>query len=204
MKSEAPELARRKMNRKSTFRSGRTIGEKREKLKKASERAAEHKKNERKKHFRFGLTVVIFAAAVVAVAMLLVPVLNQDDSVADPTTDYSTTVVMPYIPTIEVIDEDTGNGVDEISSRMKEYIGEAEADFRELGYVPTKAVIPSGAVREIDFYLEGYSGYIKMIMDRGTGVSVEDADRMIRYLAGIEVTDFAYIDVRVEGKAYWK
>ena len=87
---------------------------------------------------------------------------------------------------------------------MKEYIGQAEVDFRELGYQPIKAVIPVGSIREVDFYLDGYTGFIKMIIDRGTGVSVEDADRMIKYLADIDVSDFSYIDVRIEGKAYWK
>ena len=35
-------------------------------------------------------------------------------------------------------------------------------------------------------------------------MSVEDADRMIRYLEGIGKVDFEYVDVRVEGKGYWK
>ena len=68
----------------------------------------------------------------------------------------------------------------------------------------SSAIIPSGSIREIDFYLDGYSGYIKTIIDRGAGVSVEDADRMIRYLSEIGVGEFTYIDVRIEGKAYWK
>ena len=37
-----------------------------------------------------------------------------------------------------------------------------------------------------------------------TAVSVEDADRVIRYLASIGAGSFSYIDVRIEGKAYWK
>ena len=40
-----------------------------------------------------------------------------------------------------------------------------------------------------------------MNIDRGAGVSVEDADRMIKYLNG---GGFEYIDVRVEGKGYYK
>ena len=87
---------------------------------------------------------------------------------------------------------------------MSEYIGQAEVDFRALGYTPVRAVLPAGAIREVDFYLEGYPGYIKLITDRGSAVSVEDADRMLRYLASIEATDFQYIDVRLDGKAYWK
>jgi hypothetical protein len=76
--------------------------------------------------------------------------------------------------------------------------------LREFGYTPTRAVIPNGAVREVDFYLDGFTGYIKFVTDRGAGVSTEDADRMLHYLASIDVHDFEYIDVRIDGKAYWK
>ena len=113
-------------------------------------------------------------------------------------------IEMPYQPTIEVIDEAMGGDASKITSKMREYIGQAESDFRDLGYQPVKAVIPVGAIREVDFYLEGWTGKIKLVVDRETGVSVEDADRMIRYLTGIGVYDFEYIDVRVEGKGYWK
>ena len=44
-----------------------------------------------------------------------------------------------------------------------------------------------------------------MTIDRGTAVSVEDADRMLRYLKTIgQIENYTYIDVRIEGKAYWK
>jgi hypothetical protein len=43
-----------------------------------------------------------------------------------------------------------------------------------------------------------------MIVDRDPAVSVEDADRMLRYLAEQGVSDFRYIDVRIDRKAYWK
>ena len=83
-------------------------------------------------------------------------------------------------------------------------MGQAESDFRDLGYTPLRAVIPAGAIREVDFYLSGWVGKIKMTIDRETAVSVEDADRMLRYLQGINVSEFEYVDVRVEGKGYWK
>jgi hypothetical protein len=43
-----------------------------------------------------------------------------------------------------------------------------------------------------------------MTTDRGAAVSVEDADRMIRYLTDKGISEFEYIDVRVEEKGYWK
>ena len=87
---------------------------------------------------------------------------------------------------------------------MNTYIGQAEADFRSLGYNPTKVIIPNGYIRMIYFYLEGYTGYIKMTIDRDSAVSVEDTDRLIRYLETQEIKDYEYLDVRTPGKAYWK
>ena len=191
-----PKLVRRKENKNSAWKSGRTIGERREKMETASERAALHKKNEKKQKYRLAFTVLGFAlAAVVIVWGVKFFFENREPE------NYTPEYEVPYAPTIEVVDE-AGHG--EITSRMKEYIGQAEADFRELGYVPIKAVIPKSGIREVDFYLNEHPGFIKLIIDRPTGVSVEDADRMIRYLSSQGVSEYSYIDVRLEGKAYWK
>ena len=198
--ASAPKLARRRANLHSTLRSGRTIAETREHLETASERAAAHDRTKRQARTR--LVFAIFGlVAVVAVAICLGMLLFRGERTTE---SYTVTVYNPYAPTIEVVDEDASLNGGKLTSRMKEYIGMAEADFRELGYTPTRAVIPSGSIREVDFYLDGHPGYIKLTIDRGTGVSVEDADRMLRYLAGQGTTEFTYIDVRIDGKAYWK
>lgn len=181
------------------MKTGRTIGAKREQLEKASERAATHKKNQKKRKLRLIFTTLGFAGAIALAIFITLPLFSREEQPV-----YEPVVVVPYAPTIEVIDEDLASTGGGITGRMKEYIGQAEADFRELGYTPVKAVIPSGSIREVDFYLDGYNGFIKLILDRGTGVSVEDADRMLRYLEGKGITDFTYIDVRIDGKAYWK
>lgn len=187
---------------KTSLKSGRTIGERRERLETASERMATHRKIKFRQRIRFIFTTLgFFIVIALAVYIGTLVFRHEDDAVTLQSS--STTMVIPYSPTIEVIDEDTTTG-GRITNRMEEYIGQAEADFRELGYTPTKAIIPIGAIREVDFYLDGYSGFIKMIIDRGSGVSVEDADRVIRYLSSIGVDNFDYIDVRIEGKAYWK
>ncbi len=185
--------------RSSTMRSGRTIGERREKLETASERLEAHKKIRRQQISR----VLITAFAFILVAVILV-FFGKFFFVEREERPGSVSVVVPFTPTIEVIDEDAGPTGAKISSRMTEYIGQAESDFRELGYTPLKAVIPTGAIREIDFYLDGISGFIKLTLDRPTGVSIEDADRMIRYLGSIGKSGFEYIDVRLDGRAYYK
>lgn len=194
-----PTLARRSANRHSSLKAGRTIGEQREKLETANERELARQKDKRKSHFR--VFFVSFGFIILAVILMVVYFVFFRGK------EYQPVVVEPeptYQPTIEVVDEDAAATSGKITSRMRDYIGQAEVDFRALGYQPTRAVLPAGAVREIDFYLDGYSGYIKMFIDRPTAVSVEDADRMLRYLSGQGITEFQYIDVRLPHKAFWK
>ena len=193
--AEPPRLVRRRENRHSTIRAGRTIGEKREKLETANERAALHKKAKQAKTRRIVFTIIGFIGLIVLLVLLFknfsLPQ-NQPTSEDEPET---------YNPTISIVDE--GN-TGAISGRMKSYVGRAERDLRELGYIPVKAVIPAGAIREVDFYLENPNIYVKMVLDRETSVSVEDADRVIRHLSANGIEGYTYIDVRIEGKAYWK
>ena len=195
---QPPRRVRTRESRHSSLRSGRTIGEHREHLETANERSVARRKVKKHKALRVFFTVLAFMVLAGAVVYFILFVVQKREE-----PDYKPTVVVPYAPTIEVIDEDAGTSA-KLTSSMKEYIGQAEADFRELGYVPVKAVRPVGSIREIDFYLDGITGYIKLTTDRSTGVSVEDADRMLRYLKGQGITDFTYIDVRIDRKAYWK
>lgn len=192
-------LARRSLGRhSSTMKTGRTLSAKRERLETSNERIAARQQLKRREHARILFVSVSFALAIaliVGVGVLL-------SKTGAPATDDSANQTIIYKPTIEVIDEDAGSNV---TGRMSQYIGQAEADFRELGLIPVKAIIPAGAIREVDFYLDGHPGYIKTILDRDTAVSVEDASRMINYLEEqLGVTDYQYIDVRLSGRAYWK
>lgn len=195
---EKPKLVRRRENRNSTMKSGRTIGERREKIETANERMIARQKDKRKNHFRIFFVSVGFLVMAIVLAGIYFVLFEKKE--AQPI-KIETEI---YEPTIDIIDENATADSNGITSRMKDYIGQAESDFRTLGYQPVKATVPSGSIREVDFYLDGYNGYIKMIIDRGTAVSVEDADRMLRYLVGQGITDFSYIDVRIPGKAYWK
>lgn len=196
---EPPKLARRRENRNSTFKLGRTIGAKREKLETANERAAARKKDKQKKTLRVVMTIAGFFILSIILAVFFKKIIIPEDD-----RDVSDSVYNPK-PTVEIIDEAaTSADGDKITSRMIDYIGRAERDFRDLGYHPTKVVFPSDAIREVDFYLEDYPGFIKLTIDRDSAISVEDADRMLRYLSEKGISDFTYIDVRIDGKAYWK
>ena len=198
---EEPKLARRRSNKKSTIVSGRTIGEKRERLETRNERAAARKKDKKKAARRVVFTIfgfMVLGTAVVLVARNFIAK-NEPEPVTElvePTPEYR--------PTIEVVDEDASTAEGKITSRMESFIGKLERDFKDLGYRPIKAVIPTGSIREVDFYLEGYSGFIKTTIDRDSAVTAEDADRLIRYLAGQGITEYQYIDVRLPGRAFWK
>lgn len=194
---EPPKLARRRENRKSTFRLGRTIGAKREKLETANERQAARKKDKRKSLSRLLTVVVVFIALAAILVALFTSFIKNDEE--------NEVVFEPenLTPTIEVIDEELGSA-NRITARMNLFIARAEKELKILGYKPLKAVIPKGSIREVDFYLEDVSGFIKTVIDRNPAVTVEDADRMLRYLSEQGIADFTYIDVRIDGKAYWK
>ena len=199
MENQEPKLTRRHANKHSRIKSGRTIASTRERPETTSERLEAKKKVKKRQTFRVGFTVVLFMAVAITVIILIAVFLkNRAENEAETTT---TTVVKTYKPTIEIINENTTSG---ITNRMSEYIGQLEADLRDFSITPVKAVVPAGAIREVDIYLDGYTGFIKTTIDRGSGVTAEDAERMLRYLGQQGIGDFQYIDVRIDGKAYWK
>lgn len=154
------------------------------------ERAELHRQTERR-HF----TSVIVAVLMVAV-MGLIAYTSARSAVEEVRRTPEQKV--DYQLQAQLVDE-TGHG--KISGRMQEFIGQIEQDFREAGYVVSRVTLPAQTSREIWVDLEGRKGYIKMTMDRGAAVGVEDAVRTINYLGDREVE---YMDVRLEGKAYFK
>lgn len=187
------------MKSSSHLKSGRTIGERRERLETANERQAAHRRARRRRNLR--IAVVSLGFALLMGVLILLAYLFFGTGTSRPTATSSSADL--YEPSVEIVDEDLGTG-DHITARMRNYIGQAEADFRDLGYKPVRAVLPAGSIREVRFYLSGYTGFVKLLIDRDSAVSVEDADRLIRYLEGKGITDFKYLDVRIAGKAYWQ
>ena len=178
---------------------GRTIGAKREHLETRNERAAARKKDKQKKATRIIFSTIGLHLLIVVLVLLIRNFVSEKRE--EPISEVNT--ITSYEPSINIIDESASATGGKITNRMKEYIAQLEISFRELHYTPSKAVIPASSIREIDFYLEDHNGYIKTITDRGAGVTAEDADRMIRYLTEQGITDYEYIDVRTEGRAFW-
>lgn len=179
----------------SAFGVGRTIAEEREKLESSSERIAAREKAKNRQTisiltFVLGL-MVIGVLAVIGVRSLM----EEDDGTGESNSSSENLTI-----SAEVVDE-SGAG---ITNRTKEFIAQVEKDLADLGYKVTRVAVPAGKRREIDVYVDGVQYYIKMNVDRGAGVSAEDTDRMIRYIASLPGIVPGYVDVRVEGKAYYK
>lgn len=195
--SGGPELKRRRANKKSTMKQGRTMSARLEKVESSSERLAAREKVEKKKKRRAGS---VFFGFLLIFGMLGVGIWKVYEY-------FTTEVSAPEEEEIqilaEVVDEDGTVAGQGITRAMKEYISKTEAKFKEDGFMVEKVVVPTGKIREVDFYLAGKSFYIKMNTDRGVAVSVEDAERMMEYVESTGITP-EYVDVRVERKGFWK
>jgi len=200
---QPPRLARRSLQRHSHIKSGRTIGAKRERLETAHERAIARQKTKRRNYLRIISVTIIFVFLIGVLVALSRIFFGPHSADTNQKIDIATSDQQP-LPTIEIIDEVTSNQPTSITDRMRGYIGLVEADLRDLGLTPARAVLPAGSIREVDLYLDGMTGFIKFTIDRDSAVSAEDAERLLRYLSSIGVTEFTYIDVRLPGKAYWK
>lgn len=185
-------MVRKKSKMSSSMRMGQTIVAEREQAESESERMLARKKAHRKKKTSV-LIVILMMAILVLAGFLWMREWGMEQLAGG-------MVEEEYQIKAQVIDED---GQGQISARVRTYIGQLEQDLQDLGYTVTKVTLPTGMSRELYVDLEGKDGYYKVSSDRGAGVTAEDIDRMVRYLAERDIHP-EYIDVRVEGKAYYK
>jgi hypothetical protein len=89
------------------------------------------------------------------------------------------------------------------SNRFLVFVGQVVGKFAQEERTVTRATIPVLTTRQLQVRVSNTSYYIKMTVDRGAGEQVEDALRVMRYLSTKGI-DADYIDVRVEGKAFYK
>lgn len=153
------------------------------------------------RHLRWRKIVAILVVGVVIVSLVALSALTVKEWLGRRRRDVAVKVekIQPTAA-VEIVDE---TGSMEISEKVKTYIGQIERDLADLGYTLIKVVLPANLTREIDLYLEDRSGYIKASLDRGTAVTAEDIDRMLKYLDN-NGFGFEYLDVRIERKAYYK
>ena len=171
---------------------GQTIVAERERVESDSERMRARKTQRRKR----GAAVVTGALMVVILGVLLWlgarQLLDQPQDLAE--------VAETYEIQAEIVDEDnTGR----ISERVRGYIGQLEQDLADLGYKVTRVTLPTRTSRELYVDLEGVEWFFKVTTDRDAAMTAEDMERMVQYLRERELKP-AYVDVRVEGKAFYK
>lgn len=171
---------------------GQTIVAEREYAESESERMQARKKLHRKRM----RSVVVVALLLVILVLLLY--MTGKGYVKEMSPIKSTNEV-EYEVKAKIIDEDNRG---QISTRMRTYIAQLERDLHDLGYTVTQVVLPTGTSRELYVDLEGQKTYLKVNLDRGTAVTAEDADRVLKYLKERDLQP-TYVDVRVEGKAYY-
>jgi len=83
------------------------------------------------------------------------------------------------------------------------FVGQLVGALHTRGYTVTRVEIPEATTRQVSIRLEHTSYYIKCLVDRSAGEQAEDISRVVRYLTRHHVTP-KYVDVRIEGKAYYK
>ena len=175
------------------MKRGQTIAASREKLQSASERLQVREKQKRKKNFRLSVAVSLLAVVVALIAAGWYN-LAQNSQV-------SVVEAAATEPQAEFVDE---GGTNQVSSRIKTYAAQLETDLADLGYIVTRITLPIDSNHVLYLDIEGQEPYFKVNLNRGTSVTAEDIDRMIRYLAEKQIVPAEYVDVRVEGKAVYK
>lgn len=185
---------RRQERQNESYRIGRTIAgdaffdERKAKL----ERLKQRKKTKRK---NVGVVVGILLL-VILVGLVISHYITE--LIAENET--KNVVIQEPEPMVAIADENSGT---DISARVKEFVSRLEKDAKIEGYEVDRVVLPLNKVREIHVYIKKRNEYYKMTIDRGSAVQAEDMGRMIRYLDKKKIKA-EYVDLRVEGKAYYK
>ena len=172
---------------------GKTIGAKREQAQSESERMLHREKVKRRKF----ISVATYLAVLLLIGITVVSVLKgMGKKEIGPSEPFFGNAE----PTVEIVDEASVG----VPKKVKYYVGNLEQDLKEYNIRLLKAVLPRNKTREVDVYIADFEGYFKLSLDRGAGVSAEDLERMVRYLKGLGFSGAEYVDLRVEGKGYYK
>ena len=109
-------------------------------------------------------------------------------------------------PKVQIVDESgisPEQGTAVAGTRLLGFLGRVVAQAEGRGYTVIRAVLPANTTRQLDIFVEGSAVRTKLSIDRGAGEQIEDADRVLKHLAGQGITP-EYIDVRVSGRAAYK
>lgn len=110
------------------------------------------------------------------------------------------------VPSVQIVDNSgvqlaAGQAV--ASNSFLSFVGRVVGEAKNQGYIVTKVSIPEGTTREIAVTLKGVSYQVKFSVGRPVGAQIEDMARAIKWMASHKVHP-KYIDVRVNGRAFYK
>lgn len=110
-------------------------------------------------------------------------------------------------PTLRIADQSgmtsTLSGQSVMSNRFMSYIGQVIGLAKKRGYTVKTIVIPPGMTRQVEVHLSGVGYYFKFSSDRPAGQGVDDMVKTIGWMKARQLTP-QYVDVRVEGKVFYK
>ena len=180
------------MKQRTRIKRGQTIAAEREAAESESERMQARKQLKRK-HRASVILVLLLMVVLGGLGYVTMRDMVEDNNTLE--TNEEEAVVAA-----EIVDE---MGRDQISERTRQYIAQIEGDFKDLGYKVTRVTLPMNTSRELLVDLADQKPYFRVSLDRETAVSAEDAVRMLKYLNEHKLEP-TYVDVRIEGKAYYK
>lgn len=197
-KNNEPELIeelppRRRKNQDERFRVGRAMAGdafRDRELKQERLRAAKRRQHKN--------TATVVGAAILLGIVLIVAINFITSVIAEREAALAPAPVRE--PTVTIMDENVGENV---SDRLKQFVVRLEDDIKLEGAEIERVVLPYQKVRQIDVYIKGRKEYYKLSIDRSSAVQAEDLGRMLRYLDDKKIS-CSYVDLRVEGKAYYK
>ena len=141
---------------------------------------------------------ILGLAILAAIILIIVSIVTEIERIQ--AEENATRERLALTPTVEIIDENAGG---ELSVRAKEFIVHLESDAKDYGFEIDHIVIPFQKARQIYVFAVGREEYYKLSLDRSSAMQAEDIGRMIRYLDENSVK-CTYVDLRVEGRAYYK
>ncbi len=109
-------------------------------------------------------------------------------------------------PGVEIVDSSglpTTDGQIVVSNRFLGFIGQLVGSLTKQGLTVEQVIIPTNTTRQVDVRISGVGYPVKSSVDRSAVAQAEDTARVIRHLQKTN-TNPEYIDVRVEGKAFYK
>jgi len=89
------------------------------------------------------------------------------------------------------------------SNRFLGFVGRVISSSQRQGLEVAKVTIPTLTTRQVAINLKGRQPAYKFSIDRSVGQQVEDMARIDRFLRQKNITA-SYVDVRIEGKAFYR